>query len=311
MYDSKMGMRDEIPPLYWRSSFFNQFKSRFLLSEGEITRTWWSLLDGKLVSGFHGPFGGFQANKVFLDRISKEEIQSNLSNLRGKLPIDSGEVILRVRTYPESAFQHWSPEQEISLQQIGFRELYRDIGHHILIQGDIKKNWNRNRVREFNKTEELLDFEEVITQEHKSKLFQILNDNAISKGRLFPLTELMFQGMCDSLSSNELNLFLCFHKKNRSVVAAAICQIIDGTSVYVYRWAGSVMTEHNLRHSPITYLAHRIYSYYQDLQKEVIYLGTSSVNGVINTGLAAFKESLGAKVSSSGVYEYNFINLPR
>jgi hypothetical protein len=296
-------------PLYWRESFFTQFQSDFVLSSGRATRAWWSCRDEIFISGFHGPFGGFHANANLVDEISSQEIKENLLDLRKKLAIETSPLILRVRTYPEEVFPDWSPGQELSLLQSGFKQLYRERVHYVSIQGDFKNYWRRNRIRDFNKTSKFLFVEEANTKKNKLEVYQILNNDAVSKGRIFPLTEEMFQSMCNNLNSEEMNLFLCFDKRTRSSVAAAICQVLDNKAIYIYRWGGSMVAENAQISSPITFLANFIYNYYQDLDMQTLYLGTSSINGVINSGLASFKESLGAKSSTKGVYELNTLDI--
>jgi hypothetical protein len=53
----------------------------------------------------------------------------------------------------------------------------------------------------------------------------------------------------------------------------------------------------------MTYLAENLINYYRNVGKEILCLGTSSKDGVINQGLARFKAEIGAEASEREVYE--------
>lgn len=292
---------NERPPLYWRSTFFDQFESNFLFTQGETTKTWWCYDKNELISGFHGPFGGLQRNIIPASDISVQEVKNNLMNLLETYPLSKNVRNLRIRTYPESVFTNWSNGQEFALTQFGFKELHRDVVHYIEIQGDFKNAWNRDRKRDFIKTNQLLDVKEVSLEKDQMAILNLLERDASSKGRHFPLDKKRFQLMRRHLKSDEMNLFLCMEKRSGNIVAAAICQVIDNFSAYVYRW-GVLPQEEKQISSPLPFLANYLYEFYQNLGMEILYLGTSSVDGIVNPGLAYFKESLGAKSGSNCVY---------
>ena len=298
---TKQKPTNEHLPLYWRQNFFKQFGDKFLLSHGGATKTWWCFSENEIVSGFHGPFGGLQRNTNSAGCISVEEVKNNLLSLREIMPSSKNVANLKIRTYPEGVFTNWSAGQEFALSEFGFKEEYRDTVHYIEIQGEFKSAWNRNRTREFKKTNQHLEVKKISSEKDRMSVLHLLERDASSKGRKFPLDRARFMLMSDNLTSEELNLFLCFEKQSSNLVAAAICQVIDSFSVYVYRW-GTLPTYNNQVFSPITFLANHLYEFYQDLGLDILYLGTSSVKGVINPGLVSFKESLGAKSGSNCVY---------
>jgi len=287
-------------PLYWRDTFFNQFESSFFVTHGETTKAWWCCDENEILSGFHGPFGGLQRAILPAGLVSVGEVSSNLINLRETFPLSKNEKRLRIRTYPEGIFTNWSVGQELALLEYGFKEEYRDVVHYIEIRGDFKSAWNRNRTREFKKTNQYLDAKEISSEKDQMTVLDLLERDASSKGRRFPIDRTRFNLMRSYLTSEDLNLFICFEKQSGEIVAAAICQVIDSFSVYVYRW-GTLPKSKNHLFSPITYLADHLYAFYQNLGIEILYLGSSSVKGIINPGLASFKESLGAKSGSNSV----------
>jgi hypothetical protein len=291
----------EARPLYWRQMFYQQYKSTFIQSKGEISKAWWCHTKSELLSGFHSPFGGFHANQTVHKSISSEEIKNNLLNLRENESLRDCSIDLLIRTYPENVFSWWSGGQESSLLEIGFKELYKEIVHYIIIQGELSSRWNRNRMREFKGTKEFLRIHEAASLDDQFSVLSTLNLDALSKGRKFPISKEQFYVMNNTFRPQDMNLFLCVDERTNLISASAICQVIDSKSVYVYRW-GVLPTSTNQRFSPITALAHHIYNFYQDLGKEILYLGTSSVKGIANAGLISFKESLGAESSYSSVF---------
>ena len=292
-------------PLYWLPVFYSQYNHQFVQSKGEVTNAWWYCNGSNLFSGFHSPFGGFHANLSSSIQISADEVRKNLLNLRENISFRKKNLSLKIRTYPEDVFSWWNPGQVLALSQLGFRELYRETVHYIPINGEYEYHWNRNRIREFRKTKEILSVHDAVSRNDKLSVFAILNSDAASKGRKFPISEEHFSTMCEIFDSHNMNLFICLDKTTKLVVASAICQIIDSKSVYVYRW-GVLPARNNNNSSPITVLAHHIYNYYQGLGKDVLYLGSSSVNGTENTGLISFKESLGAQQSYSLIFDFDF-----
>jgi hypothetical protein len=90
----------------------------------------------------------------------------------------------------------------------------------------------------------------------------------------------------------DLRLFGAWH--GGAMVAAAICVVVNPRLLYVYAWGEVPGIE---RLSPVTAIADAIYRHARAQGFRRLDLGTSSVQGVVNPGLFAFKKSLGAAPS--------------
>ena len=74
------------------------------------------------------------------------------------------------------------------------------------------------------------------------------------------------------------------------MISSAFCVSISEDVLYVLYWG------HNNKYdnlSPVVFLANNIYDFAKDKNYKILDIGTSSVNGLIDTGLTKFKESLG------------------
>ena len=78
------------------------------------------------------------------------------------------------------------------------------------------------------------------------------------------------------------------------LLAAAICVAVSARVLYVYAW-GEISGAEAL--SPVCVLADHLSNFARSHGFELLDLGTSSVAGIVNPGLLAFKRSLGADTS--------------
>ena len=86
------------------------------------------------------------------------------------------------------------------------------------------------------------------------------------------------------------------------LVAATVVVIVNNKVVYNYL-PGFDRTYHDF--SPLAFLSHNLYSVLSQRQFEHFDLGVSSVNGVIQTGLAQFKERMGGIVGLKYTYHFS------
>lgn len=78
------------------------------------------------------------------------------------------------------------------------------------------------------------------------------------------------------------------------IASAAVTQRMDSKIVRVVYW-GNPSTFEQLR--PVNFLAWKLFDYYKKENFEIIDIGISTVDGVPNHGLCAFKESIGCSCS--------------
>jgi hypothetical protein len=123
----------------------------------------------------------------------------------------------------------------------------------------------------------------------------VITKNVEQKNRKFSLSLEDLKRMSTVLSAKELELWIYKSNVTGNNVAAAICQIVDHKVVYVFRW-GHVYNykDYGLESSPMTYVTNHLCQVYSNRGYRVLYVGTSSYEGVLDENLAHFKESLGA-----------------
>ena len=93
------------------------------------------------------------------------------------------------------------------------------------------------------------------------------------------------------LTAFPTRLHLFGAEQDGQLVAAAICVAVSSRVLYVYAW-GEIEGAEAL--SPVSVLADELSNFARVNGFELLDLGTSSVEGIVNPGLLAFKRSLGA-----------------
>jgi 2-polyprenyl-3-methyl-5-hydroxy-6-metoxy-1,4-benzoquinol methylase len=121
--------------------------------------------------------------------------------------------------------------------------------------------------------------------------YDAVADNRRKKGRTLSMAWEDVQQLAAAFP-HQLRMFGAFMAG--SMIAAAICLQVRHDILYVYAWGEREGAE---AASPVTVLARSIHDFASALGLTMVDLGTSSIDGVVNQGLAAFKRSLGAEAS--------------
>ncbi len=255
----------------------------------------WHEKNKTFYSGFHGPFGGLYSEKSINDHITSENIDNLLNHLRLKSKKTDEHLEVKIRLFPETVFPNWADRQLSALASTGFQVDHSDVAHYIILDGEWRKAWRRNRTRDFKKSAERIHGLQIKTGNEMLEIHSVITKNADHKNRRFSLSVEDFNQMSDVLYEEDLDLWIYRSTDTGDNVAAAICQIVDNRVVYVFRW-GHVYNykDHGLESSPMTFVADQLCQEYSNRGFKVLYLGTSSVEGVLDENLARFKESLGA-----------------
>jgi hypothetical protein len=261
----------------------------------EVAMSVWHQKDKTFYSGFHGPFGGLYSEKNINTHLTSENIKNLLSCLRLKSEKTDQDIDIKIRLFPERIFPNWADRQLGALTTSGFHVDFSDTAHYIMLDRKWRDAWNRNRLRDFKKSVERICGLQIKTNEEILEFYDVITKNADYKNRRFSLSLEDFKRMSSVLSGNDLNLWIYKSTITGDNVAAAICQIVDHRVVYVFRW-GHVYNykDYGLENSPMTFVADQLCQEYSDRGFKILYLGTSSVEGVLDENLSHFKESLGA-----------------
>ena len=121
--------------------------------------------------------------------------------------------------------------------------------------------------------------------------YDIIAQNRQKKARTLSMSWNEVEAMVTAFPS-KLHLFGA--GQDGQLLAAAICVAVSTRVLYVYAW-GEIAGAESL--SPVCVLADDISNFARSQGFELLDLGTSSVEGIVNPGLVAFKGSLGASNS--------------
>lgn len=255
----------------------------------------WHHKEQAYYSGFHGPFGGFYSEKDKNPHLTPENIENLLSYLRLKNETTDQDLDVKIRLFPEKIFPDLADSQLSALTSAGFHENFSDTAHYIMLDIPWRNTWRRDRTRDFKKSIEKIHGMQIESDDGILAVYDIIVKNADHKNRSFSLGLQDLNRMHTVLPAEDLNLWIFKLTTTGENVAAAICQIVDNNVVYVFRW-GHVYNykEHGLESSPMTFVANQLCEEYSNRGFNVLYIGTSSHEGVLDENLAHFKESLGA-----------------
>ena len=177
---------------------------------------------------------------------------------------------------------------KIKEYDVNFEYYLNDFSQDYLTQihRNARKNYN-NALKHnlvFEKTDEI------------SEVYNIIKINREHRG--FPL----WMSLDDVINTSEIIPSDYFIVKTSAgdAIASALVHHLKENIVRVVYW-GNIPEFENAR--PINFLSYNLFSYYKKHGKQIIDIGTSTLNGIPNNGLCDFKESIGCKCSPKLNYE--------
>ena len=286
-------------PLFWQDSYWNQFdkKSFFKIQDNFVS--FWTINHGVLQSGFSSPFGGFWPSR---DEIGVNS-QDFFLHFQKILEIANDKNIskLEVRLPPAPLYPANVKSQELLLGDLGFSLKYSETDHYLDLRTDPHLGFNRNRTRDIKKFDLDYKFSQVGI-ENLPIVFEILSKNRALNNvpQNLTLPNLQILSEC---APGKLALFLV-KVRTGSPIAAALCMNLDESITYVSQW-GDIqrLFSQELGSSPMAGLASGIFRHFKNSRKNLIYLGTSSLKGLLDPGLSRFKESIGSESSTKNIWE--------
>jgi hypothetical protein len=171
--------------------------------------------------------------------------------------------------------------------------IYTDTNHHINLSGSFESKIRRNRVRDLKKS---LVFGLVFKQISIIDAYNIIEKNRINKN-LMPSVKVQSIVHLSAVIPQAINSFGVYEQNN--LIAASITYKISNSLVYVFMWGHDPDAENG--GLAITSLCKGLFDYYQNESVKILCLGTSSVKGQLDLGLANFKLGLGAVESERKV----------
>ncbi len=180
----------------------------------------------------------------------------------------------------------------------GFTITNQEINHTLEVTNEpLIEKMMRNNKKRLNKCErEHFVFEQVHSNEDIETVYQTIKENREGKGYKVSMTLPQIMEMYKLFPEN---MFFFKASQNGNDAASSICLKLNNTVLYVFYWGDRKGFE---QYSPVVYLANGIYNFAQKNQFKLIDVGTSSIHGEPNYGVATFKENLGFSISPKLTY---------
>lgn len=279
----------------------------FLLHHKKTSLIFDAVVDGKseISVYFHSPepksysspmlgsFGGIVGEEnISLANYVKfaEEVHNSL--------LEMGANKIEIKAMPSSYDERHFSRQLMALRYLNYKIKFTDINQHIEIE-----SWNRQLLSKSNRKllRKLIEKNFEFLQVEKnciSEVYELLKRNRENKGRRLSM-ELDDILNMETLFPGILKLFCV--RDDKKIVASSICLSIGKNCLYVFYWGHDIT--YNFQ-SPIVLLCDGIIGWAKDHKYALLDLGTSSLNGKIDLGLAKFKSGLGAKEGIKMTYEW-------
>ena len=298
-------------PLFWRSEYINLQDKNCLLvglnidgnfvqiqndderaEKVKIRLTLRRDLNGIVIPG-KATFGGVWPAATNSDF---KKLLSEICRLCG-----STEVIWTLP--PEYFYPEIFLNQIDTIEELGGRLLFNDYSFHISVH-----DWNLNQLSKGNRKKiRQCQSQNVVFRRGHSKdlpqLYDLIRRNRISKG---VIPSISFEQLLTAASifPNEYEFFALYLSDD--LIASAVTVMVTPEIRYVYMWADDVKFRVL---SPVAMLCKEIIEESQKNGVKIVDLGTASVAGVLDPGLARFKLNLGAAQTKKPTFAINFDSL--
>ena len=162
-----------------------------------------------------------------------------------------------------------------------------ELNTHIVCQEEYK--FSRGNKKKLNKLiKENFSFKKGDLSDLKVA-YGIIKENRSIKGYSLSMSYEKIYGLIEKFS-DKFNIWLVYNRNNEAVAAAITIDLVS-YSRYVFYWGDKQREDSN---SPIVLIANELINENIKNGINILDLGTSSVDGKIDTGLKNFKNSLGA-----------------
>lgn len=131
--------------------------------------------------------------------------------------------------------------------------------------------------------------------EDSQKVYEIIKINRDQKG--YPL----WMSYDDVVNTSEIipTDYFIVETENNVAIASAVVHNLTENVVRVVYW-GNKLEYNNL--NPTNFLAKFIFDYYKEKNKQIVDIGTSTLDSIPNNGLCDFKEHIGCTCSPKATY---------
>lgn len=246
-------------------------------------------------SGWRASFGGadMQSAATSAYHLYKEMLDYG---------VQAGWQQLTIKLFPRA----YQPAQYLMqtevLNSLGFQTLYQDVNYHIpltLWAPEMAANEQR-RVR---KCAEAGFTFHILPQDQwePEKLYAFILASREAKGYALSLDQWQFTHMLEALPNDYLVAVVT--NTEGQWVAVAVCVRINADVLYLFYPADDVRYRD---YSPMTFLYKELCTWSLANGYKLLDLGTSSVEGVLNEGLANFKQKMGGYETMKPTFVFRF-----
>lgn len=290
IYDSLM------TPLLYDKNGFHEYHSRFVddvykvfvLAQDKIIGFFYV---GKIMNSFKipysSPFSMLYLRKIYklsdaltiIKGLKLLSIEMSIDNIQVSLPPDIYNIDL-INIFSSSFVSEGFSTDKIDINHHYNLSNYKNIENYIL---EAKTNL-RNKYKITLKNN--LEFS-VINNSNFEIAYDVIKKNRDQKGYPLKISKSQMRDLIE-LETLESTCFDIF-KSDDCIAAAIVFDINKDISQIIY-WGDNIEFRDS---SPMSIMFVKLFDYYNNLGKKIIDIGPSSENGVINLGLASFKESFG------------------
>ena len=268
-------------PFFLEPAFLDFQGSHFLAEADECRIAVFG--DSELESPLKAPFGGFvlpeNASPASMRRlIEKVDLYASGKNA----------LSLEIQLPPEcysGAEKDWLMP---FLEGAGFQKVWTDLNFHLPVDGPIRRQLHRSERWKLNKSERLGFAFQPVLQPNWNQVHAFILASRIRKGYSLSMTADELRESADKFPGR-YKVWQVLSPANE-LAAIAVSIDVSSETEYVFYTADDPVFR---KWSPVVMLIAGIYEVALAEKKQVLDLGTASLKGMINPGLAAFKQFLG------------------
>lgn len=286
-------------PLFLRSQYNNLYANdgfdvyQFSVdsSAQDGLTAFFGIKDSVMSSPFSAPYGGFWPSNEPVESSTYTEMAVALVNYAHKAHLSRIQITLPPVCYTGAN----TATQAAALVGAGFTMEFIDTNHSLRLNDiGFEKALHRGARRSLRQaTSAGLTFVHAQTDDEQDRAYDVIRKNRQQKGR--PL-KLSHESLRKVAKITDVDYFLV--TQSSVDVAGAIVYKISSSVVQVIYWGNDV--SYNSLNS-IHFLAMHLFGFYQE-NYALLDIGPSSSLGVIDEGLAKFKESIGCQATEKPAF---------
>lgn len=242
-------------------------------------------------SPLRAPFGSVDINKTIAPSILNEFLEIVISWCR-----ENKLKLLKIKHYPSCYDPHGSVLVQNALFNNGFLVSNSDIGQYIKVD-PASYPFSRSARIKINKCKRAGYKVQKLGWSKTEEVYDLLKRCKDRKG--YP-TNMSLEELKESIRRFPEHYLLFGVTDEEKLIGASICVVVNKEIFYDFSHGHD--SEYG-SFSPVTFLIYGILNYCREENYQILDLGLSTENSIINNGLYDFKHRLGSKASLKFTYE--------